>query len=216
ITDITVDAVNEFTIDASELPTAVQDLGGGLLQGEFLVTELTRESNSTGRITGIEFGYSRRFDNLPGILAGIGIDSNVTWTESSQELPIFDDEEFIGDVRLPFEDQSPITGNVTLSYERRRFGARVTYAFRNERLTGISFEDTGNLITQSEYTEGFGLLGAKFDFYATDRMTLSWQGSNFNDARLRRHDTQLALLRENERNGLWMEFGFRYDFGPLN
>ena len=212
VSNITVGTVIESTAAAGDLPANVLALAGGALNGTFTVFESTVASESTGKIKGIELSYSKKFVELPSPFDGLGIDANVTLTDSEQTVPVFDGLDLIGTTEFPFEGQADYSGNVTLSYEKGRFEARVTYAFISEFLQDIDFEDEENLIAETEYDLSFKRLGAKVQYHLTDAITLTWEGNNFNDRNLRRYHVDPAQLRENERNGWWMEFGVEVAF----
>ncbi len=213
ISDITVDNAIQEDVSAAALPQAVATLvDPAFLTGEFGLTTLTVNSESSGEILGIEASYSKKFTELPGFLSNFGVDANVTWTDSEQDIPLFDDEVLDAVVTFPFVGQSPLSGNVTLAYEDGPFKARITNAFSKGFLNDSVFEDTSPVVDQSVYDRDFSRWGAKVQYAVRENVELTIEGNNFNDRLLRRlRSGDVNTFRETELNGWWLEFGIEID-----
>ena len=216
ISNITVDSVNISQVDASALPENVLSLAASdpnlNLTGSYELREFTVDSSSEGEILGLELSYSNKFSFLPAPFDGLGVDANVTFTESEQTINVFDDEVFIASTVFDFEGQSDQSGNVTLAYENGPWEARLTYAFVNGFLNDIAPIDNDDLVFQNVYDQDFGRLGAKVQYELKDGILLTWEGNNLNDEHLDRRFDNSNQLRERERNGWWMEFGVKAKF----
>ena len=212
LSDITISNVSEETISAANLPQNLQDAANGLLTGDFTVFTESLISEGEGTISGVEISYTKRFAGLPRPFDGLGIDANVTFTDSDLTQPVYDGLDFIGDIETALEGQADTSGNITLSYEHDKYDVRLTYAFIDGFLQDVDFEDEENLITQTESDLSFERLGAKFRYFINDGIRLTVEGNNFNDAALRRHYADRSQLREYENNGWWLEVGVEAEF----
>ena len=215
VTSSSVNTIGAADLDADEL-AAVAELGGSLT-GDFLVREFTLDSNSSGEIAGLELSYSNKFEFLPAPFDGLGVDANVTFTDSEQTIPIIGDDADgnpidLGEAVFNFEGQSDTSGNVTLVYEKGPFDARLTYAYVEGFLADIELVNSNSLRFQNIYDQDFGRLGAKVQYEIRDGIKLSWEGNNLNDEYLERRFDNSQQLREYERNGWWMEFGVSAEF----
>lgn len=203
-----IEELTSTTGAALNIGPITDNIANGNINGDFRFISVTQSSIADGEILGLELSYSKKFNELPAPFDGFGIDANATLTDSEQEFPVFDGVDLVDIVNLPFVGQSDLSGNVTVSYEKGRFEGRVTYAFVDGFLNGIDgVEDEQNLILDSISERRFARLGAKLGYKLTDRVELSWEGSNLNNRNLNRLGSQPTQLSENERNGWWMEFG---------
>lgn len=101
-------------------------------------------------LLGVELAYQRNFDFLPGILSGLGIYMNYTYTSSTASIVRGDVNE---EITLP--GQAEHIGNFSLSYDRGRFNTRLSANYRGSYLLEIGEE-------------------AAEDVYLNDRLQLDW------------------------------------------
>lgn len=128
---------------------------------------LTGKTNAAkGRARGVELAYRQFYDNLPGLLAGIGLEVNYTYVDSKMRrynavpsvfcsagagqdnLNLYvngcdTDGRSFGDLPLP--NLSRNTMNFALLYDRGGFSARLAYSWRQRYLQGVSLnsDNTG-------------------------------------------------------------------------
>jgi TonB-dependent receptor len=88
----------------------------------------TFASDSSGTITGLELAYQQRLGFLPGPLSGFGVLANITFLDAEAEYGFRPGE------KLDFIGQSEYVGNLGLTYETKKFFARLAMNFRGERL----------------------------------------------------------------------------------
>ncbi|MEM8936096.1 MAG: TonB-dependent receptor [Pseudomonadota bacterium] len=214
ISDITVTNVVVETVDATGVPEAVSNnIDASLLTGTFEQTTSTVNSSSDGEIFGVEIAYSKKFEELPGFLGNFGVDANVTITDSEQVIPIFDGVDVIEEVTIPFEGQSPLSGNITLAYEDGPLSVRLTNAFTKGFLGDFGFESADPFVSESIYDRDFSRWGGRVEYEIRDNIELSVAGNNFNNRLLRRlRNGDVNTFRETERNGYWIEFGVAVEF----
>lgn len=104
----------ETTISGGDIPTGY-DLN-------------TFASDSKGTIKGLELAYQQRLSFLPGPLDGLGVLANITFIDAEATY------DFRPGEKLPFIGQSDYVGNLGLTYETKKFFARLALNFRDERL----------------------------------------------------------------------------------
>jgi TonB-dependent receptor len=92
-------------------------------------------NGNNAQLWGVEAAYVQQFGFLPGALSGFGIIANYSWTGSNAgHLPLRPDTPAL-------QRQAPTTFNISPSYDRWRFSARV----------GISYN--GAMIDQYQWTQ---------------------------------------------------------------
>jgi TonB-dependent receptor len=101
---------------------------GGLFDGYNAVQPQNAKS---GTLEGLEAGWRERLSFLPGVLSGLGIDANGTWSHSATSTPTR------SSMVLP--RSAEWTGNVTGSYAIGRVTARVAYQW-----VGTFIDKVGN------------------------------------------------------------------------
>jgi TonB-dependent receptor len=81
--------------------------------------ETTQPVNAeSGEILGFEVALQRRFTSLPGVLSGLGVYANYTWTDSKATQPNGRETRLAGQAEYAF--------NLAVSYERGRFSGQVS------------------------------------------------------------------------------------------
>ncbi|MEL7198896.1 MAG: TonB-dependent receptor [Pseudomonadota bacterium] len=216
ISNLTVgDQVLTFT-DAADVVQFVpedQPDTAALLNGSFETEEFISRSNSNGEVKGIEINYSNKFTFLPSPLDGLGFDGNISFFDSEQTTPIIRDGETIGSLVTNLEDQVDMTATAILTYEKGPLDIRVSYAYIGDRLDD-SFDGADSAFAfENETLLARERLGARVGYRLLDGFEIFWRGNHFTSDNL---NTTRALtpnmLRENERNRWWMEFGARAKF----
>ena len=90
---------------------------------------------SDGELTGFEVGAIWFPENLPDVLDGFGVQASYTSLDSEQNIPVTDTVgNVVGQRRGPFFAVSDTSYNVTLAYEKTKWGARLGYVWRSDFL----------------------------------------------------------------------------------
>jgi TonB-dependent receptor len=106
-------------------------------EGQFEGFEIRRpENGTTAEVWGAEIAWQQRLHFLPGMLSGLGIYSNYTYSASSAQLRI--DRE----VELP--RQIPHVLNAALTFERGGFYSMLSYNYQSTYLYQISTSQVSN------------------------------------------------------------------------
>ena len=123
-------------------------------------------NGAKGYARGVELGFQTRFDKLPGLLSGFGLQANYTYVDSkmhryasvpstfcsagagASNLNLFangcdTDGRSFGDTPLP--NLSRNTFNLALLYDQGAFSARMAYSWRQRYLYGVALnsDNTG-------------------------------------------------------------------------
>jgi len=101
-------------------------------------------------LVGVELAYQQNLSFLPGVLNGLGVYFNYTYTHSAANIVRDDSED---EITLP--GQAEHIGNISLSYERGKFNTRISANYR-----GAYIQEVGE--------------SAEDDVYLNDRMQLDW------------------------------------------
>lgn len=88
-------------------------------------------NSDNAKLYGIELGYNQKFTFLPGILSGIGLNLNYTYTKSETTLNDRPGE------KIGLLNQSPNIINAALFYEKDRFSFRVAANYRQAFLVEV-------------------------------------------------------------------------------
>ena len=143
--------------------------------------QVTRYQNgSKGRIRGFELGYQQFFDFLPGPLAGLGVQGNLTLVDSdggrNTALNVLDTNQTTGaaDQTLPLEGMSRWSYNANLIYERWRISARLAWNWRERYLLTTSAAN----INAPVWSENYGQLDGELFVTATSNVKVGIQATN--------------------------------------
>lgn len=132
--------------------------------------QVSRPYNSDrADIRGLEFGYRRFFDFLPGAWSGLGVQANYTYVDSETSN---DD----AGTRLPLQNLSRHNYNLIGLYERGRLSARVAWNWRDRYLSSIA--NVVGIGALPVYTKDYGWLDASLSYHFGDDVTLTLEGGN--------------------------------------
>jgi len=133
--------------------------------GEWLVSQPINAGS--GWLTGLEFSYLQHFTSLPGLLGGLGLSANYSWTDSAASgLPGRSDSPRL--VR-----QAPNTWNISPTFDRGRLSIRVGMTYNSSSIFSYQYQDGTNGSTP---TAG-GLRGPNGDTYIYPHYQIDAQGS---------------------------------------
>jgi TonB-dependent receptor len=149
-------------------------------------------NGENAKLYGVEFAYTQRLAFLPGPLSGFGILANYSKTGSSAgTLPLRTDNPAL-------QRQTPTMWNLSPSYDRGRFSARLgatynsssIYQYQWEQCTtaaaaGGGCEDPSNLGPKGPVGDNYLYAHLQVDAQASFRvqrtLTVLWQGLNLTD-----------------------------------
>ncbi len=147
--------------------------------------------NSNGKVKGVELTYEQPIGE------NFGFNANYTYVDGE------------ADGGKPLNGTSENTYNVSAWYENSRFNARVNYSYRSSFYAGVSRAD-------NFYQDDFATVSASLGFKATDWLTISLDGLNLNDPKLKYYTENDAvpgyLPHAFYSNGRQYYLNFRFKF----
>ncbi len=166
--------------------------------------EITQSVNGDdASLWGIELAWQQNLTFLPGLLQGLGIYANYTYTNSSatvKELAGSDEDE--SEIDLP--GQAEHVGNFALYYTRGGFNARLSLNFNGEFIEEIDGDDLYKIDDRLQ-----------IDFSASQQINnnFSVYTEFINLTNQRRVDfyNTLDTPATREFYGFWTRFGFKYN-----
>lgn len=161
------------------------------------VYQITRPENSgSGKLQGIEGGFTFFPKGLPTWLDGIGVSANGTYIDGNNKalspLP-----GVTGYMDIPFQNVSKYSATGTFIYEKGGFSARASYVWRDKYNAGLHFTGVNpNFITNGQISN----LDLSFSYEINPNFTIVADATNilknlyqtsFNDPALYPRDTVL-------------------------
>ncbi|RPE06040.1 TonB-dependent receptor [Chitinophaga lutea] len=171
--------------------------------GERWTYKQARNGNSV-KVYGFEVALQRQLDFLPGFLKGFGVYMNYTYTKSSAEGVYNGDGEKRTGVTLP--GTAPHMFNASLSYENKRFSARLSgnYAAAYlDELGGSAFDD--------RYYDKQFFLDANASFKLTRQLRVFAEANNLTNQVLRYYQGVSDRTMQAEFYRPRYNFGFKFD-----
>ncbi|MCD8481828.1 MAG: TonB-dependent receptor [Verrucomicrobia bacterium] len=111
-------------------------------------------------LMGVELNYQTQFRFLPGVLSGLGMMFNATITRSDVDVPQRPGEKF------SLFRQSDHIGNIALTYDRKKFDARLAFNWRSDYLL---------LLGTNPLNDSYEASFRKLDFQAGYRIRRGWK-----------------------------------------
>lgn len=171
--------------------------------GESWTYKQARNGNKV-KVYGFEVALQRQLDFLPGALKGFGIYLNYTYTKSSAEGVYNGDGEKRTGVTLP--GTAPHMFNASLSYENKRFSARLSgnYAAAYlDELGGSAFDD--------RYYDRQFFLDANASFKLTRQLRMFGEANNLTNQPLRYYQGVSDRTMQAEYYRPRYNVGFKFD-----
>ena len=156
---------------------ASQPIGGAT----YLISQPV--NSGAGKVAGFETGYQQFYPGLPGLLGGLGLQTNLTYVNSSAPTPV-------SGYTAPLPNLSRWSSNIVAMYERGRWSGRIAWFWRSQFLQSIAVASgVGVVPVQSE---DFGQLAAALNCHLGKHLTLSVAGTNLTRAK---HQTFIGSVR---------------------
>ena len=197
---------------------AVNSVTGELLftdDGEPVFYRIGRPENGvTQSVNGWEFLWNHRFNNLPGLLDGLGFTANATFITGDYNAPLFDDPanplQVTGSVEYDrLEDQARELYRATIYWERQGFSARLGY-YQN----GSQIAEFGRFAPDVHYVRSeLSSVDAKISYQWKNGLRVFIEGANLSGEP---EDARYANIQDfyqtYDRNGRRYRFGGRWEF----
>lgn len=159
-------------------------------------------NGESGKLYGVEFNIETQFDFLPGALAGLGVQGNLTLLGGD-----FDARNAAGAIEtFDFQGLSDTVLNASVFYEYAGLSLRVAYQKRSD------FLDTLGGLGAGEFRQGFENLDVTARYAITPNITLFADLANLTDETYVAYEGSPATPSEVERIGERYLFGVRFNF----
>lgn len=173
---------------------------GGIDRSNYLLGSTF--NGEEGTLYGVEFNVETQFDFLPGALAGLGVQGNVTLLGGN-----FEARNAAGALEtLAFQGLSDTVMNASVFYEYGGLSLRVAYQKRTD------FLDTIGGLGAGEFRQGFENLDVTARYALTENFTLFADLANLTDETYVAYEGTPATPSEVERIGARYLFGVRFNF----
>lgn len=180
--------------------------------GEYRHVLSSPDNTSNGKLTGMELGLIYFPDNLPSILDGAGVQASYTGLTSSQQLPQYDaDGSLTGYIETEMFGVSGDSFNIVLAYEKEKFGARLSYVWRDafrQRNEAPLFANPLAIYRRAETSMDF-----QFSYNVTDDFVVTFDATNLTDQKFQEYYDDPELF--NFYSGIYSRtyaLGARYSF----
>jgi iron complex outermembrane receptor protein len=165
------------------------------------------DNTSGGKLRGFEVAAQRPFTFLPAPFDGFGAIANFTYVKSTVTYILDSSTSPPKTLVLPLAGLSKRSWNATLYYERQRFGARLSGAYRSGYVSGVP---GGNGSDARGKLHSF-TLDANATFQITQRATVTFQALNLTDVFDNRWiDTGRRNIEESTHTGRQFFLGLKY------
>ena len=142
---------------------------------DYILTQPDNASN--GELEGLELGVVWFPENLPGLLQGLGVQASYTALDSSQDIPITNSAgEVVGSTTTPMFGISDSSYSVVLAYEREKFGARLSYVWRDDFLHHYEAAQFANPL--GVYFNAEQSLDLQLSYDASENLALTFDATN--------------------------------------
>lgn len=156
-------------------------------QGYLADYVLTVPVNADGKVKGIELSYEQPIGEY------FGFNANYTYADGEQD----DGRDLVG--------TSKNTYNIGAYFENDRFNARVNYTFRSSFYSGLDR-------ATAFYQDDTDVLSASLGFKATDWLSITLDGLNLNEPKLKYYALNRDQPRSVYQNGRQYYLNFRFKF----
>ena len=182
------------------------------------ITQYTNGKNAY--IYGLELSFQQHFSYLPGVLGGLGLQANYSYTASKEKgLPLRNDSPTT-------IDQSPNTFKISPTYDTKRLSVRVGLAYDQASLFQYSYVDPAYVSTADASRLGpkgpsgdiFTLTHFQVDAQASYRfykgISAVVSGLNLNNEVFGYYQGSTQFVNQREYYKPTYSGGFRFDLGP--
>jgi TonB-dependent receptor len=158
-----IEALSEFIVFSQDTDNSAQMLADGIVFPDGVTVggqyETFRMNDQGGYIRGVELGFTKPLQNLPGIWGGLGVSGSYSWTESDTSI---DGGENFGNVNIPIPGLSENVWTATVWWDIGRFSARASTRYRDEFINegvapgGTNLQWAGDyMVTDMQFSYGF-------------------------------------------------------------
>jgi len=170
------------------------------------VYRVNRPGNTgSGQLTGLEVAYQQFYDQLPGVLAGLGLRLNVTYMDGETENVETGEDRTITGV-------SEWAYNIIGLYENERWSGRLAYNWRSNFIDAYAFAVNPSGVYDI-HVDDTAQMDGSLSYHVNDNFTLTFETVNLLDTEFKDYFNDKNLYpRDTRRYDRTYEFGFRASF----
>lgn len=163
----------------------------------------TYQNGETASIHGLELAFSQKLSMLPSPLDGLLVSANVTISESDAEITSYQDGQKVSrEIALP--NQSDMTGNVILGYEKYDVTLRLAANYKSEYLLEVGdLTDKKKDVYQDEQTQ----LDFSAAYQFMDNLKATFEVANITD------EAYYTYVNKERYNAQFEDYGPTYKLG---
>jgi len=182
----------------------------------------TPANAGTAYVTGVEFAFQQHFTYLPGLLSGLGLSANYSYTTSGTTKV-----DALRTDNPALLRQAPNTWNISPTYDRRRLSVRVGLAYNGPNIFQYMYHDLtrnpdGSLSPNPQpggtkgpsgdnYLYAHYQVDAQGSYYLGKGLTFTAAGLNLNNAVFGFYNGDPKYVVQREYYKPTYTFGFRWD-----
>src|SRR5690606_23642315 len=142
---------------------------------DYILTQPDNASN--GELEGLDLRVGWFPEDLPGLLDGFGVQASYTALDSSQDIPVTNTAgEVVDTVSTPMFGISDSSYSVVLAYEREKFGARLSYVWRDDFLHRYEAAQFANPL--GIYFNAEKSMDLQLSYDASEHLSLTFDATN--------------------------------------
>jgi TonB-dependent receptor len=168
-------------------------------EGQQNVRVFQDRNGDQAKVYGFEFGASKKFDFLPGIFSGFGLNTNLTLIRSKMNVPDRNDK-----LRIP--GQANTLFNVAVFYERGIVQARLATNYKGANI--VSYGDTAD---EDEYFDENLTMDANLSIKLSKSIVMFGEANNLLNSRFRYYFGVPDRPSQVEYYGIRGQLGFRFN-----
>ena len=167
--------------------------------------EVTQSINGDqATLLGFEIGYQQNLSFLPGILKGLVIYANYTYTSSNAEVDNFAQGSDRTEIDLPGQSES--IGNAAIAYNIGGFKARLSLNFNGSFISEFDGDDIVRIDSRNQLDFSMS------QTFAKKKLTAFLELINLTDENQIEFYNSAATPKERQRYGSWGRLGLRFNF----
>lgn len=168
--------------------------------------KFTRPINGGNAILwGVEIAAQRQLDFLPGVLNGLGVYANYTYTKS--EITDFNIEGREDETGLAMPGSPKHTLNTSLSYDKEKFTARISFNYAADFV-----DEFGEEAFEDVYYDQVNYLDLNLTYGVNENFTIFADLNNILDQPLRYYQGAQLRTYQAEYYGMRIQAGIKFDF----
>jgi TonB-dependent receptor len=170
------------------------------------VFRIARPGNTgSGKLKGVELAYQQFYDGLPGVLSGLGVLANVTYSDGKTEDVLTGRDRTITGV-------SDWVYNVIGLYEKNAWSGRLAYNWRSKFVDSYAFAANASGVYDI-HVDNTAQMDGSVSFKLNDNFTLTFEAVNILDTEFKDYFNDQDLYpRDTRRYDRTYELGFRTRF----